>query len=145
MRLPTPKEISPTGGQLLDERYALEHFLGKSVEDASQLMFENAIYYIDDLGWMGLRAFAFYLPSVVPYLESEDSREDSGAIDGLVSIITRRIDEDPDAVGVARAPMLEVVNLIDRSFPKFDADEVIYRNLHRDVKALLERLSASEG
>ncbi|MEM6675171.1 MAG: hypothetical protein AAF726_20135 [Planctomycetota bacterium] len=122
---------------------ALEHFLGKSVEDASRLMFENALFYIDDLGWMGLRAFAFYLPSVVPYLESQDSREDSGAIDSLVSIITMRIDEEPDAVGVAGAPVLEVVALIDRSFPKFDVDEVIYRNLRRDVTTLLERLVRS--
>ena len=71
-------DISPTDGLDLDERFALEHFLGKNQEDAVTLFEENFGYYAEDLTYMGDKAFSYYIGSVKLYLErNEDKFEPS--------------------------------------------------------------------
>ncbi len=69
---PSRKEISPTNGLDLDERTALEHFDGLDYRQALNLFRENFDYYIDDLHWMGIDAFLYYLKSLNIYLEETD-------------------------------------------------------------------------
>ena len=123
MTMPTLLDISPTGGVDLDEKCAMEHFLGKTQEQASALFFENSIYFIDDLRWMGGRAFVYYLPSVIPYLTSPESRGDSDAVDSLISILRSRLEDDAECMHDARALVLRVLTLIQDNFPKFEVDD----------------------
>ena len=62
-------DISPTNGVDLDERSALEHFFGKSREEALALFRDNFCYYVEDLTYMGDKAFFYYLGAVRDYLE----------------------------------------------------------------------------
>ena len=65
----TRKDISPTDGVDLDERMALEHFFGKSREEALELLRQDFSYYVEDLTYMGDKAFFYYLGAVKDYLE----------------------------------------------------------------------------
>jgi len=70
--VPSRKEISPTNGLDLDEKTALEHFEGLDYRQALNLFRENFDYYIDDLHWMGINAFLYYLKSLNSYLKETD-------------------------------------------------------------------------
>jgi hypothetical protein len=79
MRLPTAKDISPKFGtdyEGNDERCAREHFLGKSLDEAEALFRQNALFYEEDLLWMGAPAFRYYVPAFIRYIRSEHSRCD---------------------------------------------------------------------
>ena len=71
----------------LDEKYAYDHFNGKSRDQAFKLFRENALYYQEDLTYMYGKVFDFYLQSYIDYLLSEDSREDSDAASCFIHLI----------------------------------------------------------
>src|SRR6185437_15714897 len=58
--LPTAEEINVFDS--LDELDAVEHFLGKDLEQAQSLFRENFLRYQEDLMFMGPKAFQFYVP-----------------------------------------------------------------------------------
>jgi hypothetical protein len=58
MRPPTREEINVYDS--LDERVAVERFLGKNLEEAEALFGENLCRYTEDLMWMGPVAFRYY-------------------------------------------------------------------------------------
>lgn len=67
-------DISPTDGLDLDERFALEHFLGKNQEEAAALLSLDFSYYMEDLSHMGEKAFLYYLGAVRLYLERGEEK-----------------------------------------------------------------------
>lgn len=71
MQIPSLIEISPTKLLDLDERVAYEHFFGKSLPEA-KLLFDQANFYVDDLGWMGSAAFNYYVCAYVDHLNGQD-------------------------------------------------------------------------
>ena len=85
--LPTISEISPTEGLDLDEKFALEHFLGKGFQEAIDFLMENAFYCREDFMCMGKKAFSFYFPALLPYLKSPKSDLDSDIINAILGII----------------------------------------------------------
>lgn len=95
--IPTKKDINPTPGNL-DELTALKHFHGKSQSEAANLFFEYPTYYEEDLKWMGSKAFAFYFPSMEPYLLSEASEDDSDIINALANTLQIRLKQDPQSI-----------------------------------------------
>lgn len=74
--LPTRLQISPTNGEQLDEKTALENFLGKSRTDAARMFFDadaSNLRYIEDFVHMGIEGFRYYFPTVETYLRDERS------------------------------------------------------------------------
>lgn len=69
--IPTLIDISPTNCLNLDERSAVENFLGKTFDEAKAMFFDHAERYTEDLGWMGRTAFNFYFPAYAAYLKSD--------------------------------------------------------------------------
>ncbi len=93
-RIPTAKDISPTGGQDLDEQCALRHFLGQDVEGALVLLHEAFDTYQEDLLFMGRRAFVYYLPALLAYLRelvAEESDELGDAADTAFMLLESRL------------------------------------------------------
>ena len=136
MKLPTKKEINVF--DTLDERVACDHFYKKTLAEAEALFRENSLYYQEDLLWMGIKAFKFYLPSVINYLQSEYAAKDSDLINFLHEIIDFRSSE----AGFSEA--LDSVNsLIDyvlANYEKFEVDSAIYGNLHDKYQDLQNQL-----
>lgn len=139
---PSLTDISPCGGEQLDERAAVGHFLNKSVGEASELFFENASYYLEDFMWMGAVAFSYYLPAVMPYLQSEESRGDAESASALISYLQQRLADDADSVRATRAAVLRVLEYIQANDSKFGADEEIFGNLGRAAQRLAGRVKA---
>lgn len=68
--LPTPLDISPTKLLDLDEKCAYEHFFGKTLEEAREMFAERRGHvYLEDLGWMGARAFDYYVHAYMEFLD----------------------------------------------------------------------------
>jgi hypothetical protein len=72
--IPTESQLNVHGS--LDEKIACEHFLGKSVEEAKNLLHKDSGKYQEDLMWMGPDAFQYYVIAVIEYLKSEVGRDD---------------------------------------------------------------------
>src|SRR5688572_29797752 len=105
MRLPTAKDISPRYGtdyEGNDERCAREHFLGKSLDDAEALFRKNALYYEEDLLWMGAPAFRYYVPAFIRYIQSDHSSGDPDAINCFAGLVERRSERRRDVAAIAR-------------------------------------------
>ncbi len=54
----------------LDGRCAQEHLLGKSLEKAEALFGEASIIYQEDVLFMGVTAFRFYVQAAIAYIRS---------------------------------------------------------------------------
>lgn len=94
MSPPTLKDINRFDS--LDEREAVRHFLGKSLEEALALFAENSLYYQENLMWMGPRAFRFYVQAAVAYLESDPGGDDIDMLSGFAGILEYWIENEPE-------------------------------------------------
>lgn len=92
MQIPSLIEISPTNLLDLDEKVAYQHFFGKSLAEAEQL-FDEAHFYVEDLGWMGRNAFDYYVCAYVDHLSSQDL-EDIDLCEVMSVVLMRRNDEN---------------------------------------------------
>ena len=67
MTIPSHQDINVYDS--LDERSACEHFLGKSLDEADALFRENWLYYQEDLMFMGISAFRFYVQAAIRFIQ----------------------------------------------------------------------------
>lgn len=140
--IPSFADLSPTQGENLDEKLAVEHFLGKSVSQAEKLFRENAIYYAGDLMWMGDKAFAFYFPAFSRFLESTHADGDADALNSLASIIAFRVEHEPQSITGARAAVLSALNYCVDNYSKFKVEAAIYDDLRNKLLRLQEAVTA---
>ena len=142
--VPTVLQISPTNCQSLDEREAVEHFLGLDVEAARKLFFENPLYYSGDLMWMGLPAFRYYFPSFADYLRSDASLMDADALNSLATTLAFRLDrlEGGQAELAQDECIRDTVRYCLREFERFDADDSFYPDLKPTLARVLDVLES---
>lgn len=92
MKLPSLNDISPTNCSDLDERSAVEHFLGKTHQDAYSMIQHGFTRYSKDFAYMGPSAFCWYVPVIQQYVslminQHEVSEE---VIDNILFIVEVR-------------------------------------------------------
>ena len=143
MQLPTEKEIKVYGS--LDEICASQHFLGKSLQDAEALLRENSINYMGDYMWMGSKAFVFYAPSLIRYLLSEASRDDSDAVNSFAGIMEFRLEYYPESITPIAAELAGVCDSIIAHWDKHDVDPRIYKKLRTRIESLPAKIRALEA
>lgn len=141
-KLPSLEDISPTKGLDLDEKCAIEHFLGKSIDEASLLFKDNALYYENDLMHMGGKAFAFYLPSLKPYLESSESDLDSDIVNSVLVTIRSRLEFDGESICLAKTSISDLLIYCLDNYPKFQVDVDIYGDLESELRRVLNDVQA---
>lgn len=147
MEIPQAGDISPTRGLDLDERIALDHFLGRTQSEAARLFFENPLYYESDLKWMGSKAFAYYLPATRPFLEASDSSGNIEFLDALISTIAIRLKEDPESIRASREHVLAILAYALKNIGKFrnSADLAdLYGNVPSSIRKLIASVKALE-
>lgn len=142
MQLPTREDISPTSGLDLDERVALDHFLGKTQSEASALFFESPEYYADDLLWMGSKGFAFYFPALEPYLRSGESEGDSDIVNTIISTLKLRLVNDPASIEDCKDAVLRVLTFMDENWDRFQVDRKIYGDIENEVTGLIKEVQS---
>lgn len=138
MNLPTKEEINVYNS--LDEISACEHFLNKTLQQAEAMFRENSSYYQEDLMWMGIRAFNFYLQSVINYLKSDDSTGDDHLIDCLYEIVIFRLNEKEFLLVIDR--LNEMIDYVIDNYDKFKVNKDIYGDLIGKYRQLKIQLKA---
>jgi hypothetical protein len=126
----------------LDERIAVEHFLGKELKQAEALFRENFLVYQEDLMWMGPIAFRFYVPAAIDYLLSEQADNDTDAVSSFCSVIEFRLDHEPAEVTPVGQLIREGIIEILENFDRYEPDIAIYGDVAERYRALLTRLNA---
>ena len=109
--LPTLLDISPSNLEQLDEKCAYEHFFGKTLEEAREMFAETSHIYLEDLGWMGKRAFDYYVQAYIDWLQrcvpaDENEAEIlAGDIEEAMSVVKIRVivhDKDAEHGGLEK-------------------------------------------
>jgi hypothetical protein len=139
-RLPSAEEINVFDS--LDERSAVEHFLGKDLEQAEALFRDDLLCYWEDLMWMGPIAFRFYVPAAINYLLSEEAENDASAANSFCSLIGFRLDCKPAEVVPVGPVIREGIIGVLKDFDRYGPDIAIFGDVAGRYRALLSRLDA---
>lgn len=113
-KIPSKEDIYYYG--MLEEEDAIKHFYGKNVEEASKLFFLNPEYYGEDLFWMGVEAYFYYINSIKEYLLSEEGKENFIFIDYVLWILEFRLDNEENfrsAFKNHKKSVLEILTIIE--------------------------------
>lgn len=127
MTLPTRQDINVHDS--LDERSACEHFLGKSLDEAEALFRENALYYQEDLMFMGASAFRFYVSAAIGYIQSEAATHDSDIIICFASILEHRLEFEAEKLVAVASQLFAVCRYILAHYDRFDLSPEVYGDL----------------
>jgi hypothetical protein len=139
-RLPTAEEINVFDS--LDERCAVENFLGKDLEQARSLFREDFRRYQEDLMFMGPLAFQFYVPAAIDYLLSEEADCAADAAVSFCGLIEYRLDYDAAAIAPVGPIIREGILGILRDVDRYGCDAAIHGDIAGRYRALLSRLGA---
>jgi hypothetical protein len=134
MTLPTAAEINVHDS--LDERHACENFLGKSVEEAEVLFRENALFYQEDLMWMGPVAFRFYVESVIRYIQSDAASGDSDAVSCFATVLEFRLEQEPAELVSVGGRLASICGYIIKRYERFDLAPEIYGDVRVRFRTL---------
>ena len=120
----------------LDERVAVEHFLGKTLEEAELLFRENSSYYMEDLVWMGAPAFWYYVQAAVRYIASDASAGDFDAISSFIIAVGSRLNENAEEVKPVAKLLAEACGIILSSWSKYGLED--YANSQASLERALD-------
>lgn len=138
-RPPTSDEINVFDS--LDERSAVENFLGKDLEQARALFSENFLRYQEDLMWMGPIAFRYYVLAAIHYLLSKDAAHNADAASSFCGLIEFRLDYEADEIASIGPIIREGVFGILKDFDRYGCERTIYGDVAERYRALLARLN----
>jgi hypothetical protein len=136
--LPTAEEINVFDS--LDELDAVEHFLGKDLEQAQSLFRENFLRYQEDLMFMGPKAFQFYVLAAIKYLLSSESNGDSDAVSSFCSLIDHGLNYEPAKITAVAPIIREGILGILENFERYECNRSIYGDVAARYRRLLSRL-----
>lgn len=90
--IPTREDISIYN--TLDEREAVKHFLNRTVEEIEELFMRgegDASFYGEDMTYMGPKAFQYYFPAYLHYLESSVAEDDFETAQSVIGTIYAKL------------------------------------------------------
>ncbi|MEJ5027783.1 MULTISPECIES: hypothetical protein [unclassified Comamonas] len=140
MRLPTFEEINIHDS--LDERFAAQMFLGKSIAEAVEMFRAHSMPCAEALADMGPQARVFYLAAYLQYLASEDSRGDTDAAAGLTRVAQEVMGSGMDS-GEIQKQLLAALERIHSQFARYAPDRLtqrIYHQVPADVRRTIRML-----
>ncbi len=93
-KLPLPKEEDFFFDDDVDEKWALKHYLGKDINEASILYFQlDPLSKAQDFDLVGITAFNYYIFGAFRYLQDPRSRNEPDVFSALPEILLSRSDE----------------------------------------------------
>lgn len=138
MSLPTREEINIHDS--LDERNACAHFLGKTLKQAEELFRENSIDYQEDLMWMGIGAFKYYVQAFISYIQSKESAGDSDAINCFAGLLEFRVEREQENLNPIAQQLANACRYIISHYDRFDVTTEIYGDLRARYEGLIQKL-----
>lgn len=112
-----------------DHERVLEHFLGKSHDEARDHYSGRGHFITENFMWMAPQGLRFYLPPFLDYLQSEDGRRDREAAYGILCSLSVQIEEHPrlpeDIVDTAK----QICSYVKQHCKRFgiDPNDELYR------------------
>jgi hypothetical protein len=137
--IPTANDINVYDS--LDERSAVEHFLGKDLKQAEELFRQNFNYYQGDLMWMGPSAFCYYVDAAIAYLLSSAANDDSDAVNCFCGLVEFQLDGNAEAIAPACGRLRQAVQTILKDFDRYNCDPQVYGDLPSRYRSLQLRLA----
>jgi hypothetical protein len=129
----------------LDIPSAYAHFFGKSLEEAISLFNENSLSYQEDLMFMPLPCFRYYLLAYTHYLLSASSRGDSDGANCFFGIVEIRKND-------IRASSERVLREVTQTLEKlanyqgwYNATEHVYGIFRDRASACLKLIQSAQG
>lgn len=120
----------------LDISYAYKHFAGKSIDEVVTLFEEHPIYYQEDIVFMPVACFRYYLNAYMRYLLSDASRGDSDGASCFIAIIDSRHGDLNSCDSNTRSQVSAVLDRLANSQEWYEADEDIYGDFRKRVADL---------
>ena len=133
--LPTRDEINVYDS--LDERWACQQFLGKSLSEAGELFREDALSAFEDLMWMGPVAFRFYLAAGIDYLQSELASGNAGAVNAFTGMLEFRLEFEPVELRPVIPRLVSICQYILQNWDRYVGDSPeVYADVRQRCQAL---------
>ena len=138
MNTPIEKDINVHNSP--DEISASKNFLNKTREEAATLFAgKNGFNYLEDLMWMGPKAFAYYLQSAFDYLRVTKDMEQDTFLSMLYTAVEFHCEHDEN-IDLARETINELTDFVLEHYDEFDINEV-YSDLRQKYQDLKDQLS----
>ena len=138
MQLPTRKEINVHDS--LDERKACRNFLGKTLDEAEALFRQNALGYSDDMHWMGVVAFRFYVFAYCRYVQSHAAGGDSDGVSCFVGFMEHRIKHERSELKPISKELIAALRHIIDNYDRFDLRHDVYGDLRPRCEEQMKEL-----
>jgi hypothetical protein len=110
----------------LDARNAYEHLSGRTREQAVELFTDNASRYSEDVMFMPVACFPYYMHAYLDYLESEASRGNAGAAASLFGLVEVRHEDFAAADDSLQHRVLAVLDRLVQRQQWYGADPEIW-------------------
>lgn len=139
--LPTADQINVFDS--LDERVALERFLGKTLQQAEEMIREDSGRSAENLTFMGPEAFCFYMIAFVSFIKSASAPRDYSPVASLCYLVECRLDGDCNSIPCAISMMRDAVKYVLDNLDTYRLDSAIFGDMRQRLTLLLERLQQS--
>jgi len=135
--LPTLLDISPTGALYIgDEKTAVDHFLGKNLTEAEALFREHDLYYLEDLMWMGPKAFVFYYKAFRRYFRQEKAARNASTLGFFLTAIGFQVEHHLGAIGGIADELRQDLQFCLYHHAEFEVDEIALDRINRILESL---------
>jgi len=126
----------------LDIPYAYKHFFGKGLEDAFALFVEDSLCHQEDIMFMPVACFRYYVVAYTNYLLSESSKGDSDGANCFFGIIECRKDDIRQASEFVLERIITTLRKLQDNQEWYDADEAIYGSFQDRAATCLQVIQA---
>ena len=135
-----------------DERYAIEVYLGKDIEYTTSRYYKySPLGMIQDLYFIGINAFRYYILGACRYLQNIDI-DDKYMIDdassvycALVDTLNNKFESNPNEMEYIAAYIKEFSKWAIENYELFDIDEEIYGDVKEKWQELIKKVEELYG
>ena len=121
----------------IDTPCAYEHFSSKTLDEAFDLFVKYSLYYQEDIMFMPVLCFRYYIHAYIDYLLSDKSEGDSNGASCFFGIIEVRKNDICTSGDQLRDRISEVLHYIGARQEWYSADLDIYGNfMEKSAKVL---------
>ena len=128
----------------LDIPYAYKHFFGKDLQEAFDLFVDNSLYDQEDIMFMPLPCFRYYVLAYTNYLLSEQSKGDSDGASCFFGLVECRKDDIRSSSEQLVAQIIITLKNLHENQEWYDADENIYGNFKDRSINCLKQIQEAE-
>lgn len=134
MQRPSEQEINPNQLPTIRDS-AVQHFLGKSVDEAESMFRQESNFYDDDLLWMGPIAFQYYIPAACRYVVSQLPESSPGTLSKFMTLLLFRRLMEPETVKPVAADLIASCSEILTHSSQIDESRHLSKDLINELQS----------